>query len=85
MTTIVLLLMGVAALASLTVLVQAARRGAAAWGELQHALAKCPERRTCRIIHMDVVARPAGTPRLPKPLSRPAPLRSPRPALRAAA
>ena len=84
MTTIVLLLTGFAVAVSLAVLVQAFRRAAFAWSELQHALATCPEYRTGRVTHIDLKAAVAPE-RTPLRQVRFAAGRRQQPALRAAA
>lgn len=81
MTTIVLLLVGFACLASLAVLAQAFRGAVAAWGELQHALATCPARRAGRVTVIEFKAIPAGR----APLRRIRPPFRPQSDLRAAA
>lgn len=85
MTTIIWLLMGFAALTSLAVLAQSFRRAVFAWGELQHALSTCPERKNCRITRIELIGRPLGEPLAIRQVSRYVRQRSLQPALRAAA
>lgn len=84
MTTIVLLLAGFTVLASLGALGHSLRRAVSAWGELQHALATCPERRTGRITLIELRAA-VPTERTPLRQVRFAGVRRSQPALRAAA
>jgi hypothetical protein len=73
MTTIVMLLLGIATCASLAVLTHSFRHALSISGELRHALETCPERKICRVTQIELVAtRLPAEPQLLRPLRRPA-------------